>query len=265
MTGPLDGDERARIASFLEDYGDSEEALCPTCLAEYRADITTCPECEGAVLPAARAPQMVRARLQAASGFGLAIEGAVSCSCGADDDDDDHDEHDDDDADVDDREPAPLDEAERERLRSFLGTLSDERPEVVCLDCLALHRRGTPACPSCNNGLLSVEEAVIALQHLIETDDGAAPVALAFVPGDDDDTDVDPVAAVVAGDRAHTERAEAIARYLQRYGDLDVDADVCMDCLEEFRIGLGQCPQCGASLTPSDEARTKLAAEARRR
>ncbi len=45
MSERLSADTRLKIETFLEEYADSTEAICPDCIAEYRADLTTCPQC----------------------------------------------------------------------------------------------------------------------------------------------------------------------------------------------------------------------------
>ena len=49
MSERLSAETRQRIEQFLDEYCDTTEAICPICVAEYRGDLSVCPQC-GAVM-----------------------------------------------------------------------------------------------------------------------------------------------------------------------------------------------------------------------
>ena len=49
MSERLSAETRQKIEEFLEEYSDTTEAICPICVAEYRADLSDCPQCGAAM------------------------------------------------------------------------------------------------------------------------------------------------------------------------------------------------------------------------
>ena len=265
MTYPLSFEEKERVEEFLESYSDSEEHLCINCCAEYRADIAECPECEEPLYSIAEARKAWEERLkghEAEASDDDDDEEECNCSCGGDDEEEDK----------------PLSAEERKKIESFLEKTKDEAEGLACIACLFVCEPGHSSCTVCGNGLLEIIEAKVALSHLLQTDAaGEAPAAIAFVPaeasemlgadvsvkgtpleeGEGGATD-EALAEQIATDRISAERRDAILNFIDQYGDVGVDADVCLECLEEFRVGIGECPQCGEALLPGDEAIAKL-------
>lgn len=266
------------IADFLSRYGDSEEFLCTTCLAEFRRDVSDfCPECGDPLRPAAEAVSVLQQILSKQGSLQENdIEDVDGLSCSCDDDDDETDDGE------------PLSDEERARIIAFLEK-EDPGEGLACIDCLVFHEGGLPACPTCGNGLLTIGEGKVALAHVLQSDAaGAPPQALAFLPpegaglldgsgegdGDEDGDELDEdglddeLAAAdaetsqrLAAERERTERALAVKTFLQRYAERDIDVDICVHCLEEFRIGIGECPQCDRTLLPGEQARQELEGE----
>ena len=268
MAYPISFEEKDRVEEFLERYSDSEEHLCLNCCAEYRADIAQCPECEEELHTIEGAKAAWQERLD---GMRQALaEAADKASCDCDDDCDSDGEADD----------APLSAEEKKKIAAFVEGTDDEAEGLACIACLIVCEPGFTSCTVCGNGLLQIVEAKVALSHLLQTDAaGEAPAAIAFVPAEASEmlgADVavkgaaleeseagatdEALAQQIASERMSVERREALLNFIAQYGDVGIDADVCVECLEEFRVGIGECPQCGAPLLPGEDAIKKLKA-----
>lgn len=263
MSYPLSFEEKARIEEFLERYSDSEEHLCLNCCAEYRSDIEECPECEEELYSVTRAREVFAEKLAGSQEeSSSSCDKECDCECDPDGEEDDK----------------PLSDEERKRIGDFLSKTDDDAEGLACIACLVVCEPGYSSCTTCGNGLLEIGEAKVALSHLLATDAaGEAPAAIAFVPaeaaemlGSDVSVDVKDeelggaeatdaaLANEIATERLSDERRDAIVNFVDQYGDSGVEADICLECLEEFRIGIGECPQCGEELVPGEEAIKRL-------